>query len=162
MRDDLNETSPAPWRFSTPLNLSSKTIQKIKQKNLKSPIIPKMNLLAPAPFPSPECYIEREDYMDDAPNKFKRFTVGREVRLRGAYCVTCTRVEKNAAGEVIALYGTYDPETRGVNHPTDAKYVELFIGFQPFMHATLKFDFMIASSPQKTHWLIKPPSLLNS
>jgi glutaminyl-tRNA synthetase len=46
---------------------------------------------------------------------------GREVRLRYAYFITCTGVEKDAAGEVVALRCTYDPETRGGNAPDGRK-----------------------------------------
>ncbi|CCO23683.1 glutamine--tRNA ligase/YqeY domain fusion protein [Maridesulfovibrio hydrothermalis] len=64
------------------------------------------------PF-SREMYIEREDFMEDAPKKFFRLSQGREVRLRYAYYVTCTDVIKDDNGEVIELRCTYDPETRG-------------------------------------------------
>ncbi|MFW5499739.1 MULTISPECIES: glutamine--tRNA ligase/YqeY domain fusion protein [unclassified Maridesulfovibrio] len=58
-------------------------------------------------------YIERDDFMEDAPKKFFRLSVGREVRLRAAYYVTCTDVIKDENGEVVELRCTYDPETRG-------------------------------------------------
>lgn len=72
------------------------------------------------PF-SRELWIERTDYMDDAPNKFKGFTLGREVRIRGAYLVTCNSVEKDAEGNVISLSCSYDPETKGGNAPDGRK-----------------------------------------
>ncbi|PCI22221.1 MAG: glutamine--tRNA ligase [Piscirickettsiaceae bacterium] len=62
---------------------------------------------------SKELYIERSDYMEDAPKKFFRLTEGREVRLRFAYYVTCTHVIKNSAGDITEVHCTYDPETRG-------------------------------------------------
>ena len=64
------------------------------------------------PF-SGELYIERKDFMEDAPKKFFRLAPGREVRLRYAYYVTCTNVEKDAAGNVTAVHCDYDPATRG-------------------------------------------------
>ncbi|NDV22797.1 glutamine--tRNA ligase/YqeY domain fusion protein [Desulfovibrio sp. JC022] len=64
------------------------------------------------PF-SKTLYIERDDFMEDAPKKFFRLSVGREVRLRAAYYVTCTEVIKDENGEVIELRCTYDPATRG-------------------------------------------------
>jgi len=64
------------------------------------------------PF-SKELYIERSDYMEDAPKKFFRLTEGREVRLRFAYYVTCTHVVKDENGNVTEVHCTYDPETRG-------------------------------------------------
>jgi len=62
-------------------------------------------------------YIEREDFLEEPPRKFYRLAPGREVRLRGAYFVTCTRVEKNERGEVVRLFCTYDPATRGGSSP---------------------------------------------
>ena len=68
-----------------------------------------------------EIYIERDDFMEDAPKKFHRLTVGREVRLRYAYFIRCERVEKDENGEVTTLYCTYDPETRGGSAPDGRK-----------------------------------------
>jgi len=62
-----------------------------------------------------ELYVERDDFMENPPKKFYRLSPGREVRLRYAYFVTCREAVKNAAGEVIELRCTYDPQTRGGN-----------------------------------------------
>ena len=72
------------------------------------------------PF-SRELYIEREDFMEDAPRKFFRLTPGREVRLRYAYFITCREAIKDASGQVVELRCTYDPETRGGNAPDGRK-----------------------------------------
>ena len=58
-------------------------------------------------------YIEREDFLEDPPKKYFRLAPGREVRLRYAYYVTCTSVEKDEDGNIIAVHATYDPETKG-------------------------------------------------
>jgi len=71
-----------------------------------------------------EIYIEREDFMEDPPKKFFRLSPGREVRLRYAYFVVCREVVKDAAGEVVELRCTYDPETRGGNTPPDGRKVK--------------------------------------
>ena len=135
VRDDLNETSPRAMAVLDPIKLIIENYPEDQTEELKIANHPQNESFGTRTVPfTRECYIEREDYMDDAPNKFKRFTVGREVRLRGAYCVTCTRVEKNAAGEVIALYGTYDPETRGVN-PPDGRKVRGTIHWISTVHA---------------------------
>jgi glutaminyl-tRNA synthetase len=68
-----------------------------------------------------ELYVERDDFMENPPKKFFRLAPGREVRLRYGYFVTCREVEKNAAGEVVALRCTYDPATRGGNAPDGRK-----------------------------------------
>jgi glutaminyl-tRNA synthetase len=64
-----------------------------------------------------ELWIERDDFMEEPPPKFFRLSPGREVRLRGAYFVTCTDVVKDADGNVVELRCTYDPATRGGDSP---------------------------------------------
>ena len=68
-----------------------------------------------------EIYIERDDFMEDAPKKFFRLAPGREVRLRYAYFVTCQEVVKNAEGEIVELRCTYDPATKGGDAPDGRK-----------------------------------------
>lgn len=63
------------------------------------------------PF-SREIYIEREDFMEDAPKKFFRLKPGGEVRLKSAYIIKCEEVIKDAEGNVVELHCTYDPETK--------------------------------------------------
>lgn len=58
-------------------------------------------------------YIEREDFMEDAPKKYFRLTPGKEVRLRYAYYVTCKSCVKDENGNVVEVHCDYDPETRG-------------------------------------------------
>ena len=64
------------------------------------------------PF-SREVYIEREDFMEVPPRKYFRMFPGNEVRLMGAYYVTCTGCEKDENGNITVVHATYDPETRG-------------------------------------------------
>ncbi len=59
-----------------------------------------------------ELYIEREDFMENPPKKYFRLFPGNEVRLMGAYFVTCTGCEKDEDGNVTVIHGTYDPETK--------------------------------------------------
>ncbi|MCC8132824.1 MAG: glutamine--tRNA ligase/YqeY domain fusion protein [Tannerellaceae bacterium] len=59
-----------------------------------------------------ELFIEREDFMEEAPKKFFRMTPGRGVRLKNAYIVTCTGCKKNEAGEITEIYAEYDPMTK--------------------------------------------------
>ena len=61
---------------------------------------------------SRELWIEREDFMEDAPKKYFRMTPGQEVRLKNAYIVKCTGCKKNEAGEVTEVYAEYDPNTK--------------------------------------------------
>jgi len=68
-----------------------------------------------------ELYIERDDFREDPPKQFHRLSPGREVRLRYAYFVTCTGVEKDAQGEVTTLHCSYDPASRGGGTPDGRK-----------------------------------------
>ncbi len=69
------------------------------------------------PF-SREIYVERDDFSENPPKKFFRLAIGREVRLRYGYFITCTEVIKDdITGEIIELRCTYDPETRGGQAP---------------------------------------------
>lgn len=61
---------------------------------------------------SRELWIEREDFMEDAPKNFFRLSVGREVRLKNAYIVKCTGIKKNEAGEVEEIFCEYDANTK--------------------------------------------------
>jgi glutaminyl-tRNA synthetase len=72
------------------------------------------------PF-SRELYIERSDFMEDPPRKFFRLGIGREVRFRWAYFLTCHDVVKDAAGEIVEIHCTYDPETKGGDSPDGRK-----------------------------------------
>ena len=57
-------------------------------------------------------WIEREDFMEDAPKKFFRLTPGKEVRLKNAYIVKCTGCTKNAEGKIIEIQAEYDPQSK--------------------------------------------------
>ncbi|MDP8242748.1 MAG: glutamine--tRNA ligase/YqeY domain fusion protein [Candidatus Hinthialibacter antarcticus] len=83
---------------------------------------------------SRELYIERSDFMEDPPKKFFRLGVGREVRLRYAYYMTCQEAIKNDAGEVIELRCTYDPATKGGDSP-DGRKVKGTIHWVSAQHA---------------------------
>jgi glutaminyl-tRNA synthetase len=74
----------------------------------------------PVPF-SGELFIEHDDFMIDAPPKYFRLTPGREVRLRGAYFVTCTGFVTDDSGAVVEVQCTYDPATSGGNAPDGRK-----------------------------------------
>jgi glutaminyl-tRNA synthetase len=62
-------------------------------------------------------YIEEDDFRDPPPPKYFRLSPGAEVRLRYAYIIKCTGVERDATGTVTAVRATYDPETRGGDAP---------------------------------------------
>jgi len=70
---------------------------------------------------SREIFIEAEDFMENPPGKYFRLSPGREVRLRGAYLVTCQDVLKKSDGTIKAVICTYDPESRGGDAPDGRK-----------------------------------------
>ena len=57
-------------------------------------------------------WIERDDFMEDAPKKFFRMTPGKEVRLKNAYIITCTGCKKDDEGNVVEIYAEYDPTSK--------------------------------------------------
>ncbi len=61
---------------------------------------------------SRELWIEKEDFMEDAPKKYFRMTPGNEVRLKNAYIVKCTGCKKDENGDVVEVYAEYDPDTK--------------------------------------------------
>ena len=61
---------------------------------------------------SRELWMEREDFMEDAPKKYFRMTPGQEVRLKNAYIVKCTGCEKDENGNITTVFAEYDPETK--------------------------------------------------
>ncbi len=72
------------------------------------------------PF-SRELWIEQDDFMEEAPRKFFRLKPGGEVRLRSAYIIRCDEVIKDAAGNVVELHCSYDPETKSGMPQSDRK-----------------------------------------
>ena len=84
---------------------------------------------------SGELWIESDDFAEVPPPKFFRLTVGREVRLRGAYLITATGIEKNVDGGVVAVHAVYDPATRGGDAP-DGRKVKSTMHWVSVAHAT--------------------------
>jgi glutaminyl-tRNA synthetase len=122
VRSDLNEHAPRAMAVLHPLkvtieNYPADTVEQLTAAN--HPQKPELGVRE-VPF-SREIYVEREDFMEDAPRKFFRLSVGREVRLRYAYFITCTDVVKDDAGNVVELRCTYDPTTKGGNAPDGRK-----------------------------------------
>ena len=122
LRDDLNARSPRVMAVLRPL--------KLVLENLPEGEVIELELAADATKPdgpkrkvplTRELYIEREDFAEVPPPKWQRLSPGEEVRLRGACLVRCTGVEKDAAGNIITVRGTWDPATRGGDAPDKRK-----------------------------------------
>ena len=122
IRDDLNRTSPRAMAVLNPLRLIIDNYPEGVCEWLDAVNNPEAPEAGTRKIPfTRELYIEREDFMEDAPKKFFRLAPGREVRLRWVYFVTCTSVEKDPDGHVIALHCTYDPATCGGDAPDGRK-----------------------------------------
>jgi len=122
VRDDLNDNSLRAMAVVDPIKVVLENYPENLAEEFEVPNHPQKEELGTRRVPfSRELWIERDDYMDDAPNKFKGFTIGREVRLRGAYLATCTDVVKDGAGNVVELRCTYDPDTKGGSAPDGRK-----------------------------------------
>jgi glutaminyl-tRNA synthetase len=123
VRDDLNMEVPRVLCVLNPLkvvitNYPEGQVEWMEAQNYPHDV-PKTGTRT-VPF-SRELWIDRDDFMEDPPKKFYRMSVGREVRLRFGYFITCTEIVKNDAGEVMELRCTYDPETRSGQSPDGRK-----------------------------------------
>jgi glutaminyl-tRNA synthetase len=117
VREELNKVARRAMAVLRPLRVVVTNYPEGQEEWFDIPTYPQdkeNSAVHQAPF-SRELYIEQEDFMEDAPSKFFRLTPGREVRLLGAYLVTCTDVVKDANGNITEIHCTYDPETRGGN-----------------------------------------------
>ena len=134
-REDLNEHALRVMAVLKPLKVTIENypVDQVEMMDAHNhPQHPEMGTRQ-VPF-SKILYIERDDFMEDAPKKFFRLTLGREVRLRYAYYITCTDVIKDDNGEVIELICSYDPETRGGDSP-DGRKVKGTIHWVSAQHA---------------------------
>lgn len=124
VREDLNLTAPRVMAVLNPLrvvitNYPEGQVEEVEVEN--NPEDPSAGSRK-VPF-SRVVYIEREDFMEDPPKKFFRLAPGREVRLKGAYYITCEEVVKDPeTGEIVELRCVYDPESRG-GHTPDGRRV---------------------------------------
>jgi glutaminyl-tRNA synthetase len=114
IREDLNKTAQRRMAVLDPIKLVIDNYPEGKTEKLVAINNPENEADGTREVPfSKTLYIEREDFMEDAPKKYYRLTPGSEVRLRYAYFVTCKNCVKDADGNVIEVHCDYDPETRG-------------------------------------------------
>lgn len=121
-REDLNEKALRVMGVLDPLKVTIENYPDDQTEEVEAqnhPQKPEMGTRT-VPF-TKTIYIERDDFLEDAPKKFFRLSVGREVRLRYAYYITCTDFIKDDNGEVIELICSYDPATRGGSSPDGRK-----------------------------------------
>ncbi len=122
LREELNKSSPRVMAVLNPLKVVIENYPADKVEYLDAINNPEDPSAGTRNIPfSREIYIERDDFMEEAPKKFFRLTPGREVRLRYAYFITCTGVIKDSAGNITELRCTYDPATKGGDAPDGRK-----------------------------------------
>ena len=122
LREELNKSSPRVMAVLNPLKVVIENYPAEKIEYLDAINNPEDPSAGSRQIPfSREIYIERDDFMEEAPKKFFRLAPGREVRLRYAYFITCTSVIKDSAGNITELRCTYDPATRGGDAPDGRK-----------------------------------------
>jgi glutaminyl-tRNA synthetase len=113
IRDDLNENAERRFAVLDPLKLVIENYPEDQVEMMAAANHPNRPELGSREIPfSREVWIERDDFMEDAPRKFFRLKPGGEVRLRYAYIVRCERIEKDADGRVSTVYCSYDSDTR--------------------------------------------------
>jgi len=135
VREDLNKTSPRVMAVLRPLKVIIDNYPEGKVEELEAINNPEDPGAGTRKVPfSRELYIERDDFMENPPEKFYRLAPGREIRLRYAYFITCTEVVKDAAGRIVELHCRYDPATRGGNAP-DGRKVKATLHWVSAQHA---------------------------
>ena len=122
LREELNKTAERRMAVLNPVKLVITNYPEDKEEwfdadnNPEDPKAGKRKI----PF-SRELYIERDDFMENPPKKYYRLSIGREVRLKHAYLITCTDVIKDENGNIEEIHCTYDPQTRGGEAPDGRK-----------------------------------------
>ena len=113
IRDDLKPKAPRLMAVLDPIKLVIDNYPEGQIEYLDAPLNVENPELGEKKVPfGKEVWIERDDFMEEPPRKYKRFYVGNEVRLMNAYFVKCTSFEKDENGNVTVIHGTYDPETK--------------------------------------------------
>ena len=113
VREDLNASAPRRFGVLRPLKVVIVNYPEDGEEWLTAANHPNRPEMGSRQVPlSREIYIERDDFMEDPPRKYRRLRPGGEVRLRYAYIVKCEDVIKDASGEVVELHCSYDPLTR--------------------------------------------------
>lgn len=180
LREDLNKTAPRVLAVLDPIKLVITNYPADKEELLDAENNQEDDEAGfrKVPF-SRELYIEREDFLEEAPAKFFRLSIGREVRLKNAYIIKGESVVKDEARNITEIHVTYDEESRsgsgseasqrkvaGTLHWVSIKqaieaevrlYDRLFIDESPDSHKEKNFlDFMNPNSLQIVKGFVEP------
>lgn len=133
IRDDLNENAARAMAVLDPVKVIIENYQ--GEEMILAPKHPTKADMGERALPfSREIWIEKEDFREQANKKYKRLVLGKEVRLRNAYVIKAQRVDKDAAGEISAIYCTCDMTTLGKD-PADGRKVKGVIHWLSAKHA---------------------------
>ena len=123
VREDLNIKAPRVFGVLDPLKVIIKNYPEGEMENVELINNPEDDSMGKRLVPfTREVYIEQNDFMEDPPNKFFRLAPGREVRLKGAYIISCEGFKKNEeTGVIEEVYCTYDRETKSGGKSSDKK-----------------------------------------
>ena len=180
LREDLNKTAPRVMAVLDPIKLVITNYPEDKEEWLEAENNQEDESAGfrKVPF-SKELYIERDDFLEEAPAKFFRLSLGREVRLKNAYIIKGERVVKDAAGTITEIQVTYDEDSRSgsgseasqrkvagtlhwvaIKHALEAEvrlYDRLFIDEAPDSHKEKNFlEFMNPNSLEIVKGFVEP------
>jgi glutaminyl-tRNA synthetase len=114
LREDLNQSALRVMAVLRPLKVTITNYPDDKVEWMDAVNNPEDESAGSRKIPfSKVLYVEKDDYKEDAPRKWFRFTLGREVRLKHGYYLTCDEAIKNENGEVVELKCSYDPNSKG-------------------------------------------------
>ena len=114
IREDLNVRSPRVMAVLRPLRLVITNFEEGRVETVEAPFHPEDAAQGSRPVPlSRVVYVEQDDFLEEAPKKWWRLAPGKEVRLRYGCLITCNEVVKDAAGNVVELRCTWDPQSLG-------------------------------------------------
>jgi glutaminyl-tRNA synthetase len=180
LREDLNKTAPRVMAVLDPIKVIITNYPEGKEELLDAENNQEDDEAGfrKVPF-SKELYIEREDFLEEAPAKFFRLSIGREVRLKNAYIIKGESVVKDTAGNITEIHVSYDEDSRSgsgseasqrkvtgtlhwvsIKHAIEAEvrlYDRLFIDEAPDSHKEKNFlDFMNPNSLQTIKGFVEP------
>jgi len=180
LREDLNKTAPRVMAVLDPVKVVITNYPEGKEELLDAENNQEDESAGYRKVPfSREIYIEREDFLEEAPAKFFRLSLGREVRLKNAYIIKGESVVKDAAGNIAEIHVTYDSDSRSgsgseasqrkvagtlhwvsIEHAISAEvrmYDRLFIDEAPDSHKEKNFlEFMNPNSLQIVKGFVEP------
>ena len=122
LREDLNKKAPRAMAVLNPIKLVIDNYPEDLVEEIEVEVNPEDPSMGTRKVEfSKELYIEEDDFMEEAPNKYFRMKIGNEVRLKGAYYVSATSCVKDENGKVVEVHCTYDPESKGGQTPDGRK-----------------------------------------